>query len=64
MIPKPLTFACFTEIFLWKNEAITCWLISVPGQGNVNIDKNQNGKKKVDKLDLLDILGKLDIVHN
>jgi hypothetical protein len=40
MIPKPLTFACFTEIFLvWKNEAITCWLISVPGQGNVNIDK-------------------------
>ena len=37
------------RFFLWKNEAITCWLISVSGQGNVNIDRNKNGKKKIDK---------------
>ena len=39
--------------FFWKNEAIAYWLISVSGQGNVHIDKSQNGKKKVNRLDVL-----------
>ena len=33
-----------------ENEAITCWLISVSGQGNVNIDRNKNGKRKIECL--------------